>query len=61
MSESCERLPPFSESTIDVIADFQVVIDEQRPSAHSVVGVVSLASSLEPQPAARRHSGHEQR
>ena len=52
-SESCERLPPFSESTIDVISVFQVVIDVQRPLAHSVVGVVSLESSLEPQPAAR--------
>jgi len=38
--------------TIVVISDFQVVIDEHRPSAHSVVGVVSLESSLEPQPAA---------
>ena len=38
---------------IEVIYDFQVVIDEQRPLAHSVVGVVSLASLLEPQPAAR--------
>ena len=53
VSESCVRLPAFSVSMIDVIDDCQVVIDEQSPSAHSVVGVVSLLESLEPQPAAR--------
>ena len=55
VSESCVRLPPFSESTIVVISDCQVVIDEQRPLAHSVVGVVSLASS------ARAAAGGEER
>ena len=44
--------PPLSESAIDESEDVQVVIDEQSPSAHLSVGVVSLLLS-EPQPATR--------
>jgi hypothetical protein len=42
-----------SESAKLVMELFQVVIDEQTPSAHSVAAVVSLELSLDPpQPAA---------
>ena len=51
-SETRTELMAIPIVAIVVISDRQVVIDEHRPSAHSVVGVVSLESSLEPQPAA---------
>ena len=42
VSESWERLPPFSVSPIADIEDVQLVIAVQRPPAHSVAGEVSL-------------------
>ena len=58
-SESFVRPPCLIVSLIDVSDDVHVVIAEQSPSAHSLVGVVSLLElSLEPQPAARAADGH---
>ena len=54
---SPSSVPPLIVSVIDVSDVVHVVIAEQSPSAHSLVGVVSLELSLEPQPAARAERG----
>ena len=46
VSESSEMSPLLIGSTIDVIDAVHVLIAEQRPSAHSVVGDVSLEAAV---------------